>query len=566
MRFPALLLFLALSTTLTAQTMRDNPTVMAQVRAVLAAKGLSEDEVKSRLKQKGIDVDAMPEAEIIQNRPVIEQTVAELEAEKAAGKPENRKETPVGKPEVVTPIEPAPVVSTKEAKADVVAVAPAPAPGPGDIYGHNVFRTGSLDIYRVSKDASPPDVYVLAPGDRINVLIFGASQADLQYEVNSAGFIQPNAMPKMFLSGLTLAQAREMLSKRFSSYYRFNRDQFALTLNTSRTLNINIVGEVVKAGSYTTSALNTALNAMAISGGPTPFGSVRNIEIIRGKNRKILDVYAFMRNPILQFDFFLQNNDIIYVPPAQKIVTLEGSVNRPMRYELRAGEGVNELIDFAGGLRPEVYTEYLQLQRFENNTTVLRDYSLADIRSGKTTLDLLNGDVIRIRSINSPLKGYVKMTGAVEYEGNYDLGATATAKTLLAKARVRSEAKPDQAFLIRKQPDGTEKVITFSAADVISGKAQDIKLEKEAELILYEQSRFTDRFNISVVGEVRNSFDRPFRYDDQITVNEALGLAGGLKPTASPAGYIYRTNPFRQKRTEYIPIDLVGKAVLEPGD
>lgn len=566
MRFPALLLFLALSTTLTAQTMRDNPTVMAQVRAVLAAKGLSEDEVKARLKQKGIDVDGMPESEIIQNRPVIEQTVAELEAEKAAGKPENRKETPAGKPEVITPIEPAPVVSTKEAKADLVAVAPAPAPGPGDIYGHSVFRTGSLEIYRVSKDASPPDVYILAPGDRINVLIFGASQADLQYEINSGGFIQPNAMPKMFLSGLTLAQAREMLSKRFSSYYRFNRDQFALTLNTSRTLNINIFGEVLKPGSYTTSALNTALNALAVSGGPTPFGSVRNIQIIRGGNRKILDVYAFMRNPILQFDFFLQNSDIIYVPPADKVVSIEGSVNRPMRYELRPGEGVNELIEFAGGLRPDVYTEYLQLQRIENNTVVLKDYSLADLRSGKTKIELLNGDILRLRSVNSPLRGYVKMTGAVEYEGNYDLNTTATVKALLGKARLRPEAKTDQAFLVRRQLDGTEKLIAFSAADVLAGRTADLRLEKEDEVILYEQARFTDRFNIAVVGEVRSPFERPFRYSDSLTITDALGLAGGLKPTASGSAYIYRTSPFRQKRTEYIPVELTGKTLLRPGD
>jgi len=567
MRFALfLLVFFGFSLSLTAQ-LKDNPKVMDQVRLILASKGLTEQEVKDRLKTKGIDVDALPESEIIKNRPIIEQTVAELEAEKNAGKSETRQEKPAGQPEVVTPIEPAPLESTKETKADVVAVAPTPTPGPGDIYGHSVFRTGSLEIYRVSKDASPPDVYVLAPGDRINVLIFGASQTDLQYQINSAGFIQPNAMPKIFLSGLTLAQARDMLSKRFSSYYRFNRDQFALTLNTSRTLNINIFGEVLKQGSFTTSALNTALNALAVSGGPTGFGSVRNIQIIRGSNKKILDVYAFMRNPILQFDFFLQNNDIIYVPPAEKIVSLEGSVNRPMRYELRAGEGVNELIEFAGGLKPDVYTEFLQLQRFENNTTVIKDYSLADIQSGKVTLNLRNGDIVRLRSINSPLKGYVSMNGAVEYTGNYDLGTTATAKTLLSKARIRPEAKMEQAFIVRKLPDSTEKVIAFSAADVMSGKAQDIKLEKEDELILYEQARYTDRFNISVVGEVRSPFDRSFRYDDRLTLVDALGLAGGLKPTASQAAYIYRTNPFRQKRTEYIPVDLGSQtAKLEPGD
>lgn len=562
-------LLLLFSATAFTQTMRDSSTVMSQVRAVLAAKGLSEQEVKDRLKQKGINVDAMTEQEIIQNRPVIEQTVAELEAEKAATKVENRKETPTGKPEVVAPIEPAPLVSTKEARSDTVKLPPKPAlatPGPADIYGHSIFRTGSLEIYRISKDASPPDAYILAPGDKINVIIFGPSQADLQYEINAAGFIQPMSMPKVFLSGLTLVKARELIYSRFSSYYRFNKDQFSLILNTSRTLTVNIFGEVVKAGSYTTSALNTALNAMAVGGGPTPFGSVRNIEIIRGSTRKRLDVYAFMRNPILQFDFFLQNNDILYVPPAEKIVTLEGSVNRPMRYELRGGEGINELIEFAGGLRADVYTEFVQVQRFENNTIVLKDYSLADVRSRKETVDLHNGDIIRLRSINSPLRGYVKMTGAVEYDGNYDLGTTATVKALLLKARLRPEAKTDQAFLVRRQPDSTEKVLSFSAADILAGRAADLRLEKEDEMIVYEQARFTDRFNISVVGEVRSPFERPFRYDARLTVQEALGLAGGLNPFASSNAYIYRTDPFRQKRTAYLPIDLRSAETLRPGD
>jgi len=508
----------------------------------------------------------MSEAEIIKNRPVIEQTVAELEAEKSAAKPENRKETPVGKPEVITTLEPAPVVSTKEAQADLVKVTPATSAGPADIYGHSIFRTGSLEIYRVSKDAAPPDAYILAPGDRVNVIIFGPSQADLQYEVNPQGYISPNAMPKIFLSGLTLKQARELVSKRFSIYHRFNPDQFALTLNTSRTLTVNIFGEVVKAGSYTTSALNTALNALAVGGGPTPFGSVRNIEIIRGSNRKRLDVYAFMRNPILQFDFFLQNNDIIYVPPAGKIVTLEGSVNRPMRYELRENEGINELIDFAGGLRPEVFTEYVQLQRYENGTVVLKDYALPEIQAGRLKVELRNGDIIRLRSINSPMRDYVKMSGAVEYDGNYAITTTATVKALLTKARLTPEAKTDQAFVIRKQPDNTEKVITFHAADILAGKIQDITLQKEDEVLVYEQARFTDRFNIEVAGEVRNPFARPFRYDATLSLTEALGLAGGLKNTAASIAYIYRTDPFRQKRTEYIPVEVTSATTLKPGD
>jgi protein involved in polysaccharide export with SLBB domain len=565
-RSVALAVWLTLSQSALTQTLKDNPGVMTQVRLMLTAKGIPEAALKDRLRLKGIDVDTLSEAEIIRNRPLIEQALAELEAARATAKSDSRKAILPGNLDRQPADDPLSASAPKEAIADLTQAAPTRSDTATDIYGHSLFRTGTLQVYRVSRDASPPDAYVLAPGDKINILIFGASQADLQYEINPAGYIRPNLMPMIFLGGLTLAQARELVAKRFSTYYRFEKDQFALTLNTSRTLNINIFGEVVKAGSYTTSALNTALNALAVGGGPTDFGSVRNIQIIRGNSRKTLDVYAFMRNPILQFDFFLQNNDIIHVPPAEKIVTLEGSVNRPMRYELRSGEGINELIGFAGGLRPEVYTESLQIQRYEDNKLVLKDYSLADVHSGRTNVELHHGDIIRLRTINSPLKGYVHVTGPVEYDGNYDLSTTPTLKALLGKARLRPEAKTDQAFIIRRQPDATEKVISCSAADINAGSVPDIRLQNEDEVVIYEQARFTDRFNISVVGEVRNPFERAFRYDDRLTLSEALGLAGGPKATASRTAYIYRTNPFRPTRTRYIRVELTGNDVLEPGD
>jgi protein involved in polysaccharide export with SLBB domain len=546
-----------------------NPQAIAQVRSLLASKGLSETEVLARLKSRGLDVENMTEADLLKNKSVIEQVVAEMEAEKKAKSqaPPTKPEKPV---QVVEAVVEKPVVSVKEVQSDILAksIEPAAPLPPSDIYGHKIFRDNSIEIYRVSKDANPPESYVLAAGDKINIVIFGKSQADLQYEVNTAGFIQPANMPKIFLSGLTLKQAKDLLALRFSTFYFFNKDQFALTLNTSRTLNVNIFGEVEKAGSFTTSALNTALNALSASGGPTNFGTVRNIQIIRGSVKKTLDVYAFMRNPILQFDFYLQNNDIIYVPPAQKVITLSGAVNRPMRYELTAKEGLVELLDFAGGIKTDAFTDFVQLQRYENNISVIKDFSLKDIITGKIKLDLLNGDVITIKSINSALKGFVKVSGAVDYPGSYEIGSTKTVKELLSKSKLKPEAKIDLAYIVRKRLDQTNEVISINIQDVNNGKI-DFKLEKEDELIIYDQARYTDQFSISVGGEVRNPFERNFRFDERLTISEAIGLAGGLKNTAFGTAYIYRTSPFKTKKTEYIAINLDKSSntdVLEPGD
>jgi protein involved in polysaccharide export with SLBB domain len=552
-------------------------TVIAQVQAMLNSKGLSEVDVKARLKAKGLDVEKMSQEELIKNRAEIEKTISEMEAEKNAGKTASTENVGVkeGKDLGVAPKENLNLVSTDpvptskvEMLTDKLQEKTADKLAPSAIYGHSIFREKSIEVYRVSKDASPPETYILAPGDKINVLIFGKSQADLSYEINTAGFISPNLMPKVFLGGLTLKQAKELLISRFSSYYVFNRDQFALILNTSRTLSINIFGEVEKVGTYTTSALNTALNALSVSGGPTEIGTVRNIQIIRGSTKKVLDVYDFMTNPIVQFEFFLQNNDIIYVPAAEKIVTLEGAVNRPMRYELKTGEGVKELIKFAGGLRVDAFTEILQVQRIENNKVVLNDYSFADVLSGKTKLELTNGDIVRLKSINSALKAYVRINGAVDYGGDYALATTSTIKALLQKAKLKPEAKKEQAFLLRKKLDQTAEVISINLENILSGKDKDLALQQEDEVLVYEQARYVDQFKISIVGEVRNPFVRAFAYDKGLTMREALELAGGLKPEASTSGYIYRTDPFNAKKTTYLPVEINASSneKLLPGD
>lgn len=571
--FLLVFLFSSLANPVFAQDARNNPQVINQIRAILASKGLTEDEVKARLRSRNIDIDKMSDQEVIAQRPAIEAIINEMEQEKkqkgggtSATSPASAATTTIAKSAETNDEQNA----AKKQAAEMAPIVPVKAevPNPGSIYGHHIFKDNTLQAYRISKDASPPDAYILAPGDKINIIIFGKSQADLQYEINENGYIQPAQMPKIFLSGITLKSARELLSNRFSSFYVFNKDQFALTLNTSRTLNLNIFGEVDRSGSYTTSALNTALNALAVAGGPTNNGSVRKIQIVRGSVKKILDVYAFMRNPILQFDFYLQNNDIIYVPPAEKIITLQGAVNRPMKYELIDDEGIPELIGFAGGLQSNVYTEFVQIERFENNTVVIKDYSLDDILKKRIKVELKRGDIVRFKSINTPLSEFVNIEGSIDYAGNYELGTTKMLSALLKKARLKPEARLDPIFLIRKNLDQSVQILSINAEAILAGKSADIALQKKDEVIVYDQARYIDLFNVSVVGEVRTPFDRPFRYDQSISIKEALGLAGELKPTASFNAYVYRTDPFNAKKTEYIPISLTDDAgfKLKPGD
>jgi protein involved in polysaccharide export with SLBB domain len=373
-------------------------------------------------------------------------------------------------------------------------------------------------------------------------------------------------MPKIFLSGLTLKQAKALLTNRFSTYYVFNSDQFALTLNTSRTLNVNIFGEVVKPASYTTSALNTAINVLSASGGPNELGSVRSIQIIRGNNRKLLDVYAFMRDPIVQYDFFLQNNDIIYVPPAEIIVQVEGGVNRPMQYEMKKKETIKDLISFAGGFKKDAYTDIVQIERYENNQVILKDYSLQEVLDNKVNLTFLNGDIIRFKSIYSPLKAVVKISGAISYPGNYAINSAKNISALVEKAKLNSEAKIDQAFLFRKRLDLSTQVISIPLKEILNKTKPEITLENEDSLVIFDQARYVEKFKITVLGEVKVPFEQSFKYGEGLTVQEAVALAGGLTKDAFSEAYVYRTNPLSSKQTTYIPVQVNSNFSLVSGD
>lgn len=545
-----------------------NSTYLAQAKQVLIAKGIQEEDFRKSLSSKGLNIENMTEQDAVANKGLIQQTLDELASKNQPSSNLNQNSPEQTKLDTLLSTSKNRIEIVKEAEMPPKKIIDSNELKNSSIYGHQIFNNQSIDVFRISKDASPPDSYILSAGDKINIIIFGKSQADLQYEINVNGFIQPAQMPKIFLSGLTLKQAKYLLANRFSKYYIFGIDQFALILNTSRTININIFGEVFKPASYTTSALNTAVNILSVSGGPNDLGSVRNIQIIRGTNRKFLDIYAFMKDPSLQFDYFLQNNDIIYVPTAEILVSIEGAINRPMFYEMKKDEGLQDLISYAGGFKKDIYSDIVQIQRFENNIVVLKDYNLNELLNNKS-FKFLNGDLVRIKSINSPLKKIIKISGAVSYPGTYDINTTKTVKGLIEKSKLIPEAKIDQAFIFRKNIDLSFSILPVPLNDIILNNASDIILSNEDSLVVFDQASFVDKFNISVVGDVRNPFEKKFKFNDGISINDAISLAGGLKSSSSKEAYINRNDPFNFKKTQYIPIDLnsAGQSeLLKAGD
>ena len=564
--FLMILFFAVLPITMLAQT----PDMMAMARAELQKRGLDETEVRARLYEEGIDVDNIPPTEYASYQGRVTEILNKMVAEKNAAVAAPASAATGGDAVVVTPID-IPQTTTGEAAAENALKQEleennvSPTEGT-DIYGHAILKGRSLDVFRTTDGALAPDTYVIGEGDEVHVSIFGSSQAEIHQRVGADGSIQPAGASKIFLKGMTLAQAREAIRSRLSSRYTYRPDQIVVTITTARTVAVSIYGEVGVQGGFTLSALNNVFNALVAAGGPTAIGTVRNIQLSRSGKTHTLDLYQYMRKPNVNINYDLQNGDVIFVPVAKCVVTIQGAVNRPMRYEMLEKETLADLVEYAGGVTWNVYPEYVQVERIENGQVIYMDYKLNEVMSGNTKVYLQAGDIVRIKTANEPVENYVSITGDVYYDGRFELGKNTSLKALLDNAKPRYTALTDYLFVERTKDDETVEVITVPFPGVNGNP--DFMLKSRDKVTVLKQSTYRDVETIEVNGQVRKPFSREFGLNDRMTISQAIDFAGGLKPSNFPVAYIFRKDITNPDKMTYIRVNLEkdGDKLLQPGD
>lgn len=562
-------------------------------RAELERRGLADEEVRDRLLEKGIDVDKIDindPTQIFKIEKSLKEVIAELEKEKSQSAvtsgsnstssldtlgPLSEEESKIIAKEgedISKAIDDG--ATLEEAVSEELVEAEESFEGSAKTYGQEIFRSQNIKLYRQSQDVKPPASYILGVGDILSVAIWGYSEQDLVFEINNDGYIKPEGIPRIYLKGLRLGDARELLNKRFSNYYRFNDNEFEVALSYGRTINVNIVGEVYNFGNFNIPAINNAFNALVAAGGPNNNGSVRNISLKRyGQPDKTIDVYEYLLDPSYQNDYFLEEGDIIYVPVAQKIVNLKGAVIRPNTYELNEKEDLADIIKYAGGLKANASLKNIQITRFENDKEVLLDVNLNDILRSNRDYKLYNGDKIFINSITEGFKNYVEIEGAVDFPGRYSYREGEKVADVLKRLNFLEDAYLDKAILKRIKDDKVStEYITLNINEILSNTnaVSNLALNKNDKINIYRKSRFLDNQSISVKGEVRSPGDYPYAYDSSIDVEEVLLISGGLKQYAEDFAYVKRKSPVDPKKFSYLRIDLSTnqglKTLLEPND
>lgn len=575
----------------------------AAARAELEKRGYDAERFKQEMIKKGVNPDAInPEnpVDVARAKKAAEEVMAILDAEKKAkSQPPAPAATPVTPPkskldDTRTVDQPSKVaVQTKdiqkavkegatieEAVSEKLQEAEKSKLPSATTFGQHIFRDKSIQLFRTSEDAKPTKAYVLGPGDKIAISIWGPTQENFALEIQKDGYIQPTGLPRYYVAGLTVDAAEQLMASRLRNYYYFQKENFALTVATARTLNVNIVGEVFNSGTFNISAVNTAFNALIAAGGPNDIGSVRKIQLLRAKKKpQTIDVYQYLQNPVISQEFFLEENDFINVPVAEKLVILKGAVNRPFQYELIRQEGLAELIKYAGGLKANALKSTIQVKRIEFDSVRVIDVNWTDLERSNQKFNLINGDEITVLEINSLIKNEVSISGAVENPGKYAMTSNEKLSDLIKKAKLADHAITDIAYLKRFNDDyKTVRYEFLNLGEIMANTASpnNLILRKGDELIISSKTSFADALEVSVEGAVRNPAKFSLGSDKNMKVSDAVFFSGGLRDDAiENFAYIFRRKSGDTTSLEYISVNLTdalknttssANILLEPRD
>ena len=407
--------------------------------------------------------------------------------------------------------------------------------GNKNIYGHDIFTARTLS-FEPNVNVATPEEYVLGPGDEVIIDIWGASEANIVRKISPEGFIIISQVGMINLNGLTVKEAEGKLKSTLGKIYstlRSGSSHMSLTLGDLRTIQVNVLGEVTTPGTFRLSSFTTLFNAIYRASGVTPVGSLRNIKVIRGgEEYAVVDAYEYIFNGKLDVNVPLKEGDVIIVPPYDALVSITGSVKRPMFYEMKKGETVEKLISFSGGFTGNAYRGEVGVERNDGRTNTM--YTVVESKFGDFALQ--DGDAVLVTGSEVEVfTNRVEVKGSVYRPGKFEIGGEiATVGQLIEHAGgVLDDAFLSRAQIIREKADRTLELVPVPLKGILEGNVQDILLKRGDILIISSVHEIEPKGDIVVTGYVANP--GKYQYAEHTTVEDIILTAGGLVDGASSA-------------------------------
>ena len=395
------------------------------------------------------------------------------------------------------------------------------------IFGHDLFNNKDL-TFEPNMNIATPDNYRLGPGDNVYIDIYGASQKTIEGTVAPDGTVVVEGFGPIAVGGMTVAQANSAIRSRLGS--RYQSSKLRLTVGETRSIMVNVVGDVKVPGTYTLSAFASVFHALYMAGGVTDLGTLRNIKIYRNSQLiSTVDIYDYIINGHMTGNVRLQDNDMIMVGSYDCLVVVDGKVKRPMYYEMKRNESLAALIKYAGGFTGDAYKKSVRVIRKTG-----REFSIFNVDEfDMSSFKLADGDSIAVDSILDRWSNMAEVKGAVFRPGMYQVGGEITSvRSLIEHAEgLREDAFTAHAVMHRMKPDRTLEVLRLNIDGILDGTMADIDLKPNDVLFIPTRQDLMEEQTLTIHGEVH--YPGIYKYASNETIEDFILQAGGLTETAS---------------------------------
>lgn len=395
------------------------------------------------------------------------------------------------------------------------------------VFGRDIFNNKEL-TFEPNMNIATPQNYILGPGDAVYIDIYGASQKTIESTISPDGEVTIEGFGPVQVSGLTVAQANARLRSTLGA--RYSSSKIKLTVGQTRSIMVNVMGEVKNPGTYTLPAFATVFHALYMADGTNDIGTLRNIKVYRNNRLvSVVDIYDYILNGKLTGNVKLADNDVISVGPYDCLVNITGKVKRPMYYEMKRNESVGTLLKYAGGFTGDAYKKSVRIVRKTG-----REYSVYNVDEfDMSAFHLADEDSVSVDSILPRFSNMVEIKGAVFRPGMYQVGGDINSvRTLIEHADgLREEAFTARAVMHRMKKDRTLEVVPVDVEGILAGKVPDIPIQNNDVLFIPTKQEMMEEQTITIHGEVQ--YPGIYRYADNETLEDFVLQAGGLKQTAS---------------------------------
>tara|TARA_B000000532_G_scaffold207055_1_gene175172 strand:+ start:1200 stop:3536 length:2337 start_codon:yes stop_codon:yes gene_type:complete len=411
------------------------------------------------------------------------------------------------------------------------------------LFGKDFFLKSSLET-TPQLNIATPQLYQLGPGDEITISIWGAAEAEYKLGINKEGYVKIPRIAPVFVSGLTVEEATLRLEKSLSKIYSgltsnisaLSKTYYSLSLTKTRSIVVNIIGEVVSPGFYTISSMSSILNALYFAGGPNEIGTYRLIEIIRdGKTLTKVDLYDYFISGISP-NIFLRDQDVILVPAYKKRASSTGEFKRNNVFEILENETILDLIKYSGEFNSLAYKNEIYIERIDGINKKIISLARDDFQKEK----LNDGDILIAKSVSTDIKNKVSIEGSVIVSGDFQLEKAKTVKGLVELSQgFEKDAVLNTARLFRERNGAVRELISINIKNILTGADDDIELMPNDKVVVSSINDLETMGSVKIIGEINEPGE--YAFFEGITVGSLIISAKGLSQLSNNSEiFIYR--------------------------